>query len=71
MLKRDDVKFNNFSNILNSLIEMKRTDKCKLFYFNKSGFSHKSNLPYCWGAIGVQSLRSAHSHNKPDYDEQK
>ena len=25
----------NFSNILNSLIEMERTDKCELFYFDE------------------------------------
>lgn len=29
-----------------------------------SHFSQKSNLPYCWGPIGVQSLRPAHSHSK-------
>lgn len=43
---------------------MERTNKCELFYFDESGFSQKSNLPYCWGPIGVQSLRPAHSHSK-------
>ena len=43
---------------------MESADKCELFYFDESGFSQKSNLPYCWGPIGVQSLRPAYSHSK-------
>ena len=48
---------------------MESANKCELFYFDESGFSQKSNLPYCWGPIGVQSLRPAYSHSKrlPDY----
>ena len=43
---------------------MEEEDKCDLFYFDESGFSQKSNLPYCWSPIGVQSLRPAYSQSK-------
>lgn len=43
---------------------MEEDDKCDLFYFDESGFSQKSNLPYCWSPIGVQSLRPAYSQSK-------
>lgn len=43
---------------------MEENDKCELFYFDESGFSQKSNQPYCWSPIGVQSLRPAYSQSK-------
>ena len=43
---------------------MEGEGRCDLFYFDESGVSQKSNLPYCWGPIGEQYQKQSYSHNK-------
>ena len=50
--KRDPVLFERSRKQLESLIEQAKSDQIDLFYFDESGFTLESCVPYAWQRIG-------------------
>ena len=43
---------------------MEDREGCELFFFDESGVSQRSNLPYCWSPIGESHCKQSYSQNK-------
>lgn len=50
--QRDELDFRAAQQELNSLHELDKEGKIDLYYFDESGFSTESNVPYAWQPIG-------------------
>lgn len=62
--KRNEVLFRRCQKILNKMIKLEKQDKMTIYYFDESGFSQKSNLPYAWTPVNQPLERQGHSRSK-------
>ena len=64
MASRDECAFRNFQAVLQQLQAWEDEGEIDLYYFDESGFSQKTNLPYAWSRRGVPLTQTAFSHSK-------
>jgi len=62
--KRDERKFRSFQKIALNLINLEERGELDLFYFDESGFSQKSNIPYAWSPVGEPLELDARSRSE-------
>lgn len=48
---RNEMDFRNTQDMLNSLKEWEEKGECQVYFFDESGFSQTSSVPYAWGPI--------------------
>ncbi|RJY04902.1 IS630 family transposase, partial [Parashewanella spongiae] len=62
--QRNEVYFERAYDELVSCVEMEKEGVIDLYYFDESGFSQKSNLPYGWSEKGVAIECTVYQNSK-------
>ena len=62
--QRDETDFRNTQNLLQELWQWEEREETELYYFDESGFSQTTSLPYAWSPIGQPLALPAFSHNR-------
>ncbi|NOG31886.1 IS630 family transposase [Halomonas sp. TBZ9] len=62
--RRDETDFRNTQGLINALKEWEDSGTCDLYFFDETGFSQSSSLPYAWSPIGQPWEVTAYSHSK-------
>lgn len=62
--QRDETDFRNTQDLLQELWQWEEREETELYYFDESGFSQASSLPYAWSPIGQPLELPAFSHSR-------
>ncbi len=62
--RRDETDFRNTQNLLQELWKWEDHEEAELYYFDESGFSQVSSLPYAWSPVGQPLELPAFSHSR-------
>jgi len=62
--RRDETDFRNTQRLLKALHEREDRGEHELYYFDESGFSQSSSVPYAWSPIGKPWEVTAYSHSR-------
>ncbi|WP_299312644.1 IS630 family transposase [uncultured Halomonas sp.] len=62
--RRDETDFRNTQGLLKVLQEREDLGEHELYYFDESGFSQSSPVPYAWSPIGQPFEMTAYSHSR-------
>ncbi|WP_148212494.1 IS630 family transposase [Hahella chejuensis] len=61
---RDEDAFRQFQGFVKDLQSWEDAGEIELYYFDESGFSQRSNLPYGWSPVGKPTQMKSYPHNK-------
>ncbi|WP_431689515.1 IS630 family transposase [Hahella sp. NBU794] len=61
---RDEDAFHQFQGFAKELQSWEDAGEIDLYYFDESGFSQRSNLPYGWSPVGQSTRLKSYSHSK-------
>nr|AFW03529.1 putative transposase [Halomonas sp. ZM3] len=61
---RDETDFRNTQGLLKALHQQEDQGEHELYYFDESGFSQSSSVPYAWSPIGQPCEVTAYSHSR-------
>ena len=62
--RRDETDFRNTQGLLSALQQWEETGGTELYYFDESGFSQSSAVPYAWSPVRQPLAMSAYSHSQ-------
>ena len=62
--RRDETDFRNTQGLLKALHQREDQGEHELYYFDESGFSQSSSVPYAWSPIGKPCEVPAYSHSR-------
>ncbi|WP_406565596.1 IS630 family transposase [Halomonas jincaotanensis] len=62
--RRDETDFRNTQGLLSALQQWEETGGTELYYFDESGFSQSSAVPYAWSPVGQPLAMSAYSRSQ-------
>jgi len=62
--RRDEQDFRNTQGLIKEFVEWEKDGRCELYFFDESGFSQSSSLPYAWSPIGERVEIPGYSHSK-------
>ncbi|WP_311955963.1 IS630 family transposase [Halomonas garicola] len=62
--RRDETDFRNTQGLLKALQQREDRGEHELYYFDESGFSQSSSVPYAWSPVGKPCEVSAYSHSR-------
>lgn len=62
--RRDETDFRHTQGLLAKLQRWEDRGEAELYYFDESGFSQSSVLPYTWSPVGHPQMMPAYSHSQ-------